>query len=81
MNIVEHPQGNIMEIWLTGAEREDKAVQSHLHTLYETCAARGIQPVVFYSGTKDLTETTSHHLCYNRKRLAERETLQERMAI
>lgn len=61
-----------MEIWLTQGEKQKESVQEKLKTLYAECQARKVMPVVFCSGNRNLTQSTSDLLCYNRKSMAER---------
>lgn len=67
-----------VEIWLTRAEKQDAVLRERLKPLYKEYRDRKYLVAVFQSGERDLTDATSDLICYNRKRLAEQETVRER---
>lgn len=70
----------IVEIWLTWREQEDIALREELKPLYREYKAKEYLVDVYLSGTQDLLGYTSDLLCYNRKRIAELEAAQEKVA-
>lgn len=68
----------IATIWLTNAEKQDKEIQKRLKWVYESFKLTGYKVAVFYSGTGNLADVTSDLVCYNRKRIAEKEVEQSR---
>ena len=68
----------IVEIWLTNAEKNDPAVAARLRPLYRAYQKQKYTVAVFQSGGADLLGCTRDLLRYNRKRIAELETLRER---
>lgn len=73
MEIVWNDKQRFGEIWLSQAEQNDPIVQQKLKKLYAEMNAKKYTPVVFRSGSQNLYEITSRHLCWNRKRQAEKE--------
>lgn len=78
MEINVNESSKIVEIWLTNAEKQDRELREKLKLLYREFEAKKILVAVFESGQRDLAETTSDLLCYNRRRSAEREVEQEK---
>ena len=70
----------IVEVWLTNAEKNDPAVAARLHPLYRAYQKQKYTVAVFQSGGADLLGCTRDLLRYNRKRIAELETLREKSA-
>ncbi len=68
----------IVTIWLTNAEKQDEQIQKRLKRIYESFKLTGYKVAVFYSGTENLADVTSDLICYNRKRIAEKEVEQNR---
>ena len=68
----------IVEVWLTNAEKNDPAVAARLQPLYRAYQKQKYTVAVFQSGGADLFGCTRDLLRYNRKRIAELETLRER---
>ena len=70
----------IVEVWLTSSEKNDPAVAARLTPLYRAYQKQKYTVAVFQSGGADLLGCTRDLLCYNRKRIAELETLREKSA-
>ena len=78
MEINVRDDNKIVEIWLTSAEKRDNALRESLKPLYAKYAQQKYLVAVFQSGERELTDATSDLLCYNRKRLAEKEAQRQR---
>ena len=70
MNI--HDDAQIVEIWLTNAEKTDPVLQDELKGIYAEYKAKKYMVAVFESGKGDLYENTRDLLLFNRRRSAER---------
>ena len=70
----------IVEVWLTNAEKNDPTVAARLKPLYRAYQKQKYTVAVFQSGGADLLGCTRDLLRYNRKRIAELETLREKSA-
>ncbi len=70
MNI--HNDTQIVEIWLTNAEKSDPALQDELKGIYAEYKAKKYMVAVFQSGQGNLYENTRDLLLFNRRRSAER---------
>lgn len=70
----------IVEVWLTNAEKNDPAIVARLKPLYRAYQKQKYTVAVFQSGSADLFGCTSDLLRYNRRRVAELETLREKSA-
>ena len=70
----------IVEVWLTNSEKNDPAVAARLTPLYRAYQKQKYTVAVFQSGGADLLGCTRDLLRYNRKRIAELETLREKSA-
>lgn len=57
----------LVEIWLTGAESRDPAVNERLRGLYADYKQRKYFVAVYRSGDAELYRQTSDLICYNRK--------------
>ena len=68
----------IVDIWLTKEEKENQELREQLKPLYKEYKAKRYLVAVFESGEEDLWDNTSQLLCTNRRRMAERETEQEK---
>ena len=77
MEISVRDAQKIVEVWLTNAEKNDPAVAARLR-LYRAYQKQKYTVAVFQSGGADLLGCTRDLLRYNRKRIAELETLRER---
>ena len=70
----------IVEVWLTNSEKNDPAIVARLKPLYRAYQKQKYTVAVFQSGSSDLFGCTRDLLRYNRKRVAELETLREKSA-
>ena len=70
----------IVEVWLTNSEKNDPAGAARLQPLYRAYQKQKYTVAVFQSGSADLLGCTRDLLRYNRKRIAELETLREKSA-
>ena len=70
----------IVEVWLTNSEKNDPAIVARLQPLYQAYQKQKYTVAVFQSGGSDLFGCTRDLLRYNRKRIAELETLREKSA-
>ena len=80
MEISVRDAQKIVEVWLTNAEKNDPAVAARLRPLYRAYQKQKYTVAVFQSGSADLLGCTRDLLRYNRKRVAELETLREKSA-
>lgn len=78
MEINVRSESRIVEIWLTGEERQDAKLREELKPLYQRYKDQGYLTAVYESGDQDLWKAASDLLCYNRKRIAQLEVEQER---
>ena len=76
MNVKDDQQ--LVEIWLTNAEKVDPVLREGLKEIYAEYKAKKYMVAVFESGTGDLYENTLALLRFNRRRSAEREVQQEK---
>jgi len=67
----------IVEVWLTHAEQDNPAIMKGLEPMYQAYHPKKYTIAVFLSGNRDLYQQTSDLVCYNRKRIAEMEVVQE----
>ena len=70
MELYVREDRRIVEIWLTGAEKQDAAVQEKLKSLYTIYRKEKYLVAVFLSGAGDLYAETRELLAYNRRRCA-----------
>lgn len=68
----------IVEIWLTNADKKDPEVRAELDAIYDKYKKRNYLVAVFRSGEKDLYQGTLDLLLYNRRRSAELEVKREK---
>jgi len=68
----------IVEVWLTKAEREDKALRQQLRQMYEGYQTKKYKVAEYHSGSEELYAATRDLLLYNRKRIAELEQRAEK---
>lgn len=80
MEISVRDAQKIVEVWLTNAEKNDPTVAARLTPLYRAYQKQKYTVAVFQSGGADLLGCTRDLLRYNRKRVAELETLREKSA-
>ena len=78
MEICVNEGNKLVEIWLTNGEKEDEALQEQLKSTYREYKEKKYLVAVFQSGSRNLYDATADLLCYNRKRLAQREVEVER---
>ena len=70
----------IVEVWLTNTEKNDPALAARLTPLYRAYQKQKYTVAVFQSVGADLLGCMRDLLRYNRKRIAELETLREKSA-
>ena len=63
----------LVEIWLTNAEKRDKELRAGLKDIYDIYKKKKYLVAVYESGEKDLYENVRDLLVYNKRRSAERE--------
>lgn len=80
MEISVRDTQKIVEVWLTNSEKNDPAIAARLKPLYRAYQKQKYTVAVFQSGSADLLGCTRDLLRYNRKRVAELETLREKSA-
>jgi len=78
LNIKDDKQ--IVEIWLTNAEKKDEALRESLKDIYAKYKKKKYLVAVFESGEKDLYQSTLDLLAYNKRRIAELEVRKEKKA-
>ena len=76
MNVSDDKQ--LVEIWLTNAEKKDLALREGLKDIYDMYKKKKYLVAVFESGEKDLYQGTLDLLSYNRRRCAELEVQREK---
>ena len=76
MNVRDDKQ--LVEIWLTNAEKKDLALREGLKDIYDKYKKKKYLVAVFESGNGDFYEQTRDLLLYNRQRLAEQEVQREK---
>ena len=78
MELKEHEDMKIVEIWLTKQEQEDAALRQTLQKLYQDYSRRKFKIAQFHSGAGSLYDATRDLLLFNRKRIAEMENRREK---
>lgn len=78
MELRVHQNMKIVEVWLTQKERENKQLQEQLGQLYQDYKAKNFKVAQFHSGSDSLYDATRDLLLFNRKRIAELESLREK---
>ena len=76
MNVSDDKQ--VVEIWLTNAEKKDLALREGLKDIYDMYKKKKYLVAVFESGEKELYRGTLDLLSYNKRRCAELEVQQEK---
>ena len=76
MNVSDDKQ--LVEIWLTNAEKKDLALREGLKDIYDMYKKKKYLVAVFESGEKELYRGTLDLLSYNKRRCAELEVQQEK---
>lgn len=78
MEINVHDNSKIVEVWLTNSEKQDGNLHEQLKPLYQKYKEQKYLVAVFESGERDLTNSTSDLLRYNRRRMAEQTVQRKR---
>ena len=68
----------IVEVWLTGEEKQDAGLRERLKPLYQKYKAKQFLVTVFESGEQNLEELTGSLLAYNRKQTVQLEMEREK---
>ena len=76
MNVRDEQQ--LVEIWLTNAEKKDQELRAGLKDIYDIYKKKKYLVAVFESGEKDLYQGTLDLLAYNKRRCAELEVQREK---
>ena len=76
MNVRDEQQ--LVEIWLTKAEKKDQKLRAGLKDIYDMYKKKKYLVAVYESGEKDLYENVRDLLVYNKRRSAEREVQREK---
>ncbi|MCD8373706.1 MAG: hypothetical protein LUC20_01170 [Oscillospiraceae bacterium] len=76
MNVRDDKQ--LVEIWLTNAEKKDPTLREGLNDIYDKFKKKKYLVAVFESGEKDLYRGTLDLLAYNKRRSAELEVKREK---
>ena len=76
MNVRDEQQ--LVEIWLTKAEKKDQELRAGLKDIYDMYTKKKYLVAVYESGEKDLYENVRDLLVYNKRRSAEREVQREK---
>lgn len=71
MNVKDDVQ--IVEIWLSNAEKNDKQIRDSLQVVFDKYKKKKYMVAVFESGEKDLYKGTLDLLAYNRKLSAQKQ--------
>ena len=71
MNVKDDKQ--IVEIWLSNAEKNDRQLRDSLQVIYDKYRKKKYMVAVFESGSKDLYQGTLDILAYNRKLSAQKQ--------
>ena len=80
MEINVDREKEMVDIWLTKAEKNDEKLKESLKEVYKKYSEQKYLVAVFMSGEQDLYENTRDLLLYNRRRMAEKEVQAERIA-
>jgi len=68
----------LVEIWLTNAEKKDPGLREGLKDIYDKYKKKKYLVAVFESGEKNLYQGTLDLLAYNKRRCAELEVQREK---
>lgn len=77
MEICVNDKSKLVETWLTSGEKQSTQLSEQLTPIYREYKEKKYLVTVFQSGERNLCDTTADLLCYNRKRLAQREVEEE----
>lgn len=67
INVIDDEQ--LVEIWLTNAEKKDPELREQLKGIYDKFKKKKYLVAVFESGEKDLYQGTLDLLIYNKRRI------------
>ena len=76
MNVKDDVQ--IVEIWLSNAEKNDKLLRDSLQVVFDKYKKKKYMVAVFESGEKDLYQGTLDLLAYNRKLSAQKQVQRDK---
>lgn len=76
MNVKDDVQ--IVEIWLSNAEKNDKQIRDSLQVIFDNYKKKKYMVAVFESGEKDLYQGTLDLLAYNRKLSAQKQVQRDK---
>lgn len=76
MNVKDDVQ--IVEIWLSNAEKNDKQLRDRLQVVFDKYKKKKYMVAVFESGSKDLYQGTLDLLAYNRKLSAQKQVQRDK---
>ena len=76
MNVKDDVQ--IVEIWLSNAEKNDKQIRDSLQVVFDKYKKKKYMVAVFESGEKDLYQGTLDLLTYNRKLSAQKQVQRDK---
>ena len=76
MNVKDDVQ--IVEIWLSNAEKNDKQIRDSLQVVFDKYKKKKYMVAVFESGEKDLYKGTLDLLAYNRKLSAQKQVQRDK---
>ena len=68
----------LVEVWLTNDDQKNTELLENLRHQYKAYREKKYMVAEFHSGTSDLYACTRDLLLYNRKRIAELETLRQK---
>lgn len=68
----------IVEIWLSNAEKNDKQLRDSLQVVFDKYKKKKYMVAVFESGEKDLYQGTLELLAYNRKLSAQKQVQRDK---
>lgn len=78
MEINVRDEKQLVEIWLTNAEKKDNVLRESLKPIYDKYKKKKHLVAVFESGEKNLYQGTLELLSYNKRRCAEQEVQREK---
>lgn len=79
MNVKDDVQ--IVEIWLSNAEKNDKQIRDSLQVVFDKYKKKKYMVAVFESGEKDLYQGTLDLLAYNRKLSAQKQVQRDKHRV
>lgn len=79
LNVKDDKQ--LVEIWLTNAEKSDPRLRAGLQDIYDKYKQKKYMVAVFESGERDLYQSTLDLLAYNKKRSAELQVKRAKQAM